>query len=242
MSKNNIYYTPERNIISILDEDPRKAAKALIRTHVMHYISILQNIFIYYHNNDENKKHPRTHIRMWANYMRRSKQNFLWTVTFYKTLQEIFKNSISKRNEYYIDTKLDFNDSYLELDKSLPNGRHEICLFDKHINKYLNDKIKYKKLKETFINTNRISYLQCNYPKDMFVNSKVPSWYSKINKTYEFENIIDNMGIRIIRDNLGNYKYYCKPGLSDIWIEIKNVPQDMRFIINGMISMKDKLI
>lgn len=225
-----------RNIILILDEDPRKSAKSLIRSHVMHYIPILQKIFIQYsYKKEEETQYIRSHTNMWINYMKRSRQNFLWVVYYYKTLQEIFKNTISKREEYYKSPKVDFNDSYLELDKSLPNGRHEICLYNKHINKYQNNKIKYKKLKENFVNTNRMTYLKANYPEHMFPNSRPPKWYNKINKTHEFENTIDNMDIRIITNSLGNYRYFCKIGLSDIWIEIKNVPSDMRFIMNAIL-------
>ena len=220
------------NNIIILDEDPKKAAKALVRIHVTFYIPLLQKIFIRYHNGNFTK---RSISHMWISYMKRSKQNYSWVVEFYEALQEIFKNSISRENKYYSDPKIDFYNYYLKIDDTLPLGRQELCVHSHRIDAHKDNKKKFKEFKDSFINSNRIKYLMMNYPEAMFVNSKAPEWYGVVKGNFEFINVIDNMIVRLVRNSQGNYKYYCKVGLSDIWEEIKNVPQEMRFIINALV-------
>lgn len=232
--KENFYYTPTRNIdnnILILDEDPKKAAKALIKAHVVFYLPVIQNIFIKYHNKCANKH---SHAYMWISYMKRSRQNFLWVVQFYEALQDIFKKHISADSNYYSHPNIEFYDKYLKLDTSLPNGRNEICLPAMYRNRHLNDKKRFKEFKETFINSNRIKYIINNYSENMFVNKSIPEWYNKVKGTFELINVIDNNIVRMVRNEQGNYRYYCKVGLSDSWDEIKNVPWQMRFVINAL--------
>lgn len=226
-----MFYDLDRAIL-ILDEDPDKAAKALIRAHVVTYLPILQNIFVRYHER-YSKKNTRSYT--WMNYMKRSKQNYTWAVKFYSALQNIFKNKISKMGIYYSNPKIRFVEDYLEVPKELINGRPEICVPACYLDKYPNDKKKFKEFKEDQINTNRVQYIMMNYSKGFFVDKEPPYWYSKVKGTFEFMNVIDNMIVRIVRNHLGMHKYYCKVGLSDTWDEIKKVPPEMSFIINALL-------
>ena len=225
-----MFYDLDKTIL-ILDEDPDKAAKALIRAHVVMYLPMLQHVFKGYHEGHARKS---TRAYAWINYMKRSKQNYTWVVKFYSALQHIFKNNISKTGIYFNSPRLKFKEDFLELPKELLNGRPEICLPAPYLDKYLNDRKKFKEFKEAQIDTNRVQYIMMNYSKGYFVNKTPPPWYSKVKGTFEFMNVIDNMVVRIVRNHLGMYRYYCRVGLSDTWDEIKNVPAEMSFVVNAL--------
>ena len=231
MSQLKKNYNPDRTIL-ILDEDPYKAAKCLIKAHVVFYIPMLQNIFAKYHDVNFNIVHSHTYT--WIHYMRRSKQNYAWTVKFYKTLQEIFRTKISFNSSYYNNTDIPFSEDYLEVPTDLNNGRHEICLPPSHMNKHTKNIVRFKELKEKQVISNRIQYLIMNYSDHLFPGRVLPEWYNRVKNTFEYLNVIDNALVRLVRNNMGSYKYFCKVGASDTWIEIKNVPEHMKYIINAL--------
>ena len=218
--------------ILILDENPRKCARALTISHIKYYIPICHEIFVAYHTG-ENLNKP--HVNMWVYYMRRNRSNYLWVVKFYKELQELFKNKISTKNKYFYDQYNKFDEKYLEVDTTLPIKRVEICVPAHCADKHLGNNKKYKEFKKNVVVKNRIKFLIHNFPNDAFIDYKPPEWYSRVKQTFEFKNEIDNMVVRITRTHAGNFRYYCKPGLSDVWLEVKKVPYDMRFIVNALL-------
>lgn len=220
----------ERSIL-ILDLDPRRAAKYLIKYHVITYLPLIQTIFLIYHNVEESKN---SILYTWVTYMRRSLQNYTWVVNFYKTLQEVYKNKISPNESYYYNPKILFDDSYLTIPKDLKSKRHEICVTPAKMDRYKGNIKKYREFKDKQIVNDRLYYIVNNYPENLFPNGEMPYWYSKMKNTFEYHNPIDNMEVKLIRDYKGDYRYYCKVGASDIWDEIKNVPSEMRFIVNTL--------
>jgi hypothetical protein len=102
------------------------------------------------------------------------------------------------------------------------------------MDKYLDDIKKFKEFKEKEISTNRIQYMMMNYTDSLFPGELAPSWYHNVKGTFEIINVIDNTIVRIVRNNLGNYRLYCKVASSDTWDEIKNVPQEIRYVINAL--------
>lgn len=214
----------------ILDQDPKKAAKYLIRKHITFYIPIIELVFRRIHTKDNSKKL----ISSLDEFTTYSKHNYIWLASFYKELQELYKKHISKENKYK-KSIIGFNTEFLLPLDEIPNRKFKIFeskyfLCTREFVKKLNSEVKVVK---DIIDYSRKVYLLNKYSKSKFV-SGYPRWYVEsmtIFKSYDYKNRVN---IKIDVNKSKGYKYYYSM-VSSEWYELKNVPVEMEYVINSLI-------
>jgi hypothetical protein len=214
----------------ILDKDPKRAAQSLISHHIRYYIVEVQLIIRIFYTNEKCVGR----YKLWKKFLK-IKANYEWLVIFYKELQEIYKNNISKIKAYY-GSMNGFKDSMLET----PSGLDEestlkfpqtksLDIIKKVMDRYRN-KVKFNK---DSIKLNRQLYILNQYKTNLFPCG-CPEWYLETLDFFEARSNKDEIRIKINLDKDNGYTYYYnKKG--GTWIQIDNVPHEMKYIINAFL-------
>lgn len=166
--------------------------------------------------------------------MKLGKRNRDWLVQYYNTMSVYYqkisgKNYGAIRNDYLPARGLD---SFL----TAPLDIHSPMLDNFYLDIVLKHGDIYKNF-ESNIDISRVLLLQLDPTEEEFQYG-LPTWYSEA-KGQDFI-AFDQTTRRYIKISKrdGNFKYYTS-FISDNWREIKDVPKEMDYIINFLISTKD---
>jgi len=224
----------------ILDAEPKKAANSLTKRNIMSYIKDIEETFIIYNkyrkifSKDTSREINRELRHKVLRKFIQDKKCRSWLVTFYDELQEIYKKYISLDNTYLNNDNFDKSileefktyNTILLANEDIP----EFSVIKAHTYKYSSQ----INICEDKIQLNRILYILRKFREDQFPKG-FPQWYllgekETVFKSYNFKNRV-SVKIELVA---GNYRYFHRI-MKGEWKEIKDVPDDMAFIINSFL-------
>ena len=200
----------------ILDYDPIKAARGLIRTHIVRYIKILQCSFVKMHSGFSML--PKYYMKKYMKNLYYSKENYLWFSEFYTELKKL----------------INFNPTYIDrFDESMVYDTDGLVFHHKGLNL---PQISTNPENVDLVLYNRMIYIKKNYDKSNFVGGKYPEWYVNIStEVMQKYDRNSGKGLKITVDDNGYYRYWIANYFNK-WIEIKDVPKEIKYFINVLLT------
>lgn len=244
------YVTPTVDIgnqpIFVLDEDPVLCASYLTTAHIQQYIEYIVYSIIKFRgsqtiiNKSDAEEKPR------VDYMFYNQRTAYWFYTLYKEMQEIYKRRFGryyKVTEYFNELWL-FNMTKITGPMNVKNRAHKsarlldfTCIWDKYkdlLEPYENLFKKFRGRLSRF----RLTYMIMGYLYSEFPFG-APAWYGNMKATiWKSFNKMTRLYYRIDTNIEGVYSYYYSVDDKN-WIEIQNIPVELRGLIDGIIFARE---
>jgi hypothetical protein len=232
--------------IFILDENPKLCASYLTVHHLQQYIEYIIYSIINFRATQTIKNKVDIEKKPRVDYMFYNQRTAFWFYTLYQEMQEIYKKRFGK---YYKVTEY-FNEKWLfDLTRvtgpmNVKNKAHKgarlldfPCLWNS-----------FKDLLEPYENTlkkirNRIGKFRVMYMLMGYLYSEfplgAPAWYNNMKATiWNSYNKMTRLYYRIDTNIEGVYSYYYSIDNKN-WTEIKNIPTELRGLIDGIIFARE---
>lgn len=232
--------------IFILDEDPVRCAQYLTTEHIKKYMEYIVYSIINHRGTETLKNKVEVNKKHRVDYMFYNQRTAYWFYSLYNEMQEIYKKRFGK---YYKVTE-HFKDTWIN-DMSGVTGPMEIKDKAHKSARLLDYKYIHKKYEDIFscykstlnkavgvISKYRVMYMILGYMNSEFP-SGAPAWYSNMKTTiWKSFNKMTRLYYRIDTNIEGKYSYYYSVDDKN-WIEIQNIPMELRGLIDGIIFARE---
>lgn len=232
--------------IFVLDEDPKLCALALTTEHIKKYIELIVYTVINYRGTDYfiEKNNISSYPRI--DYMFYNQRTANWFYDLYREMQNVYKKRFGKTYRVIEGFKPEWIGDLTRIQAPSNVTRRqyrgvrlpsEKSIFKKYENIFTNYKNVISKA------SNRISKFRVMYMVMGYLNSEFPSgapaWYCCMKTTiWNSYNKMTRLYYRIDTTVDGKYSYYYSADNKN-WIEIQNIPLEMRGLIDGIIFARE---
>lgn len=236
----------ENQPIFILDNDATYCAHSLITEHIKKYIEYIVYSMIMFRGTEAVINKSGASEKPRVDYMFYNQRTAYWFYTLYKEMQEIYKNRFGryyKVSEYFRDSWL-FDMNRIKGPMNVKHKAHKGARLpnDTCIREY------YKDIYEPYASTIdkisartgrfRVMYMIMGYLNSEFP-SGAPAWYNNMKATiWKSFNKMTRLYYRIDTSVDGVYTYYYSVDDKN-WIEIKDIPFELRGLIDGIIFARE---
>lgn len=232
--------------IFLLDEDPKLCALSLAMKHVKEYIEYITYSIIKFRGTPFVKKETDVENKPRVDYMFYNQRTAYWFYTFYNELQRIHKEKTGryyKVTEHFKETWI--NDMQrvtgpMDVKRKAYKGvrlPNEKCVREKYQDIYQHYKWTIDKINSK-IGRFRVMYMLLGFLNSEFPCG-APAWYNTLKATiWKSFNKMTRLYYRIDTSVEGKYSYYYSVDDKN-WIEIKNIPFEMRGLIDGIIFSRE---
>lgn len=212
----------------ILDEDPIQSARCLIKPLVLLYLQCLEYSFSYC-NGIIVEENSRVYLVPRLSY---SLDNYIWFSKFYEELVSMrLKYDLGEyssrqyfNKELLYKPSITFESTGLLLPTTFesPRSNYKKTCYKRYIRGLTSP-----------IDINRIIYILQSYNASMFACG-IPAWYSSVtSKVLEKYSKKDRKNVKII-SNGDEYQYFIST-ISDKWVEVENVPAEIKYVIDAIL-------
>ena len=207
----NSYYPP------ILDEKAKYAATFMTKSDTERAFQALMIVFL------KIKEGVQSEYKILQNDIMRNHLNYMWFLTFYKSLCTLLKEGEPDKSlveyapKFEGKSKLEFQYPY--------TIENEKLVYDKY-------NIDEKRANDVVVGY-RIKYICEGYSLDDFTDG-YPVWYNFFNTTI-YERYSERTNVRVRIDFKDGLLYYFVAGASDNWQQITGVPLEIDEVIKSII-------
>lgn len=232
--------------IFVLDEDPKLCAKCFTTSHIKKYIEYIVYTIINYRGTETAKRKSEVDNKFRIDYMFYNQRTTYWFYTLYNEMQEIYKKRFGKYykvTEYFQDTWI--NDLQgISGPMDIKHKAHKSAKLPdyKSMHKKYEDLFScYKSTLNKAVGATakfRVMYMLMGYLNSEFPQG-APAWYSNMKATiWKSFNKMTRLYYRIDTNIEGKYSYYYSADDKN-WIEIQNIPLELRGLIDGIIFARE---
>lgn len=230
----------------ILDDDAQLCAHYLTVDHIKKYIEYIVYSIIMYRGTETIKKKSKAAEQPRIDYMFYNQRTAYWFYTLYREMQEIYKKRFGryyKVTEYFDETWL-FDMNKITGPMEVKNKAHKGArlpdisgVYNKYIDIYEPYKLTLWRIR------NRTGRFRAMYMIMGYLHSEfpagAPAWYNNMKATiWKSFNKMTRLYYRIDTNIEGVYSYYYSVDDKN-WIEIQNIPIEMRNLIDGIIFARE---
>lgn len=244
------YFTVDLNDIAsqpiyVLDEDPKRCAQALTTHHIKKYIEYIVYSTIVHRCLMKDVRKSGALEKPRIDYMYYSQRTAYWFYTLYKEMQSIYKTRFGKYykvSDYFKEEWMNDLSSTVGPDVKRRQYKRvrlpsDASIREKHIDIYCNYKWTIDKVLSR-TSKFRVMYMIMGYMNNEFPNG-APIWYNCMRETiWKSFNKMTRLYYRIDTNVEGQYTYYYSVDDKN-WIEIQNIPFEMRGLIDGIIFARE---
>ena len=236
----------ENQPLFVLDDDAKICAHYLTTEHIKKYIEYIVYSIIMFRGSDLARRKSEAELKPRVDYMFYNQRTAYWFYTLYNEMQEIYKKRFGKQykvSEYFNPVWL-FDMKKVTGPMSVKNKAHKGVRLPNDASLRKKYEIIYEPYHLTLhrikLRTGRfrVMYMIMGYMNSEFP-AGAPAWYSNMKSTiWKSFNKMTRLYYRIDTNVEGIYSYYYSVDDKN-WIEIQNIPVELRGLIDGIIFARE---